>query len=84
MLTSEALSVVKFTHGPSGLVMDLNINDRFGEANSRLIAAYADVRPELVRPLLFVVKRWFARRGLNNPSPDRGHRSLNSYTICLM
>ncbi|PWZ00924.1 hypothetical protein BCV70DRAFT_199293 [Testicularia cyperi] len=63
---------------------DLNVNDRFGLQNSRMIAAYADLQPELVRPLIFFLKHWFKRRGLNDPSGKNGAMSFSSYTIALL
>lgn len=81
---SDFVLVVKFIHRPTGLACDLNINDLFGLHNSKMIAAYCDLAPEIVRPLLFIVKKWASHRQINDPSGENGFPSLNSYTICLM
>lgn len=87
MSSSESIFIdltVKLVHANSGLASDININDAFGNANSEMISAYCDYDTEIVRPLLFAIKKWASRRGINDPSGKNGACSLNSYTICMM
>ncbi|KDN44525.1 hypothetical protein K437DRAFT_294845 [Tilletiaria anomala UBC 951] len=79
-----AVSIVKFTDKETGIEVDININERFGLINSQMIKAYADLRPALVRPMIYFVKKWASRRQLNDPAGKNGPNSFSSYTIALM
>ncbi|MCO5565406.1 hypothetical protein L7F22_019079 [Adiantum nelumboides] len=75
--------IVKFTHADSGLEGDLNVNDSFGLQNSDMITHYIDICPKIVAPFLFFIKKWAARRHINDPSGKSGIISLNSYTLTV-
>ncbi|CEH14549.1 S-M checkpoint control protein CID1 and related nucleotidyltransferases [Ceraceosorus bombacis] len=79
-----AVPIVKFKDSRTGLDLDLNINDRFGLQNSALIKAYAELRPQLLRPLIFAVKHWAKRRFLNDPAGNFGQPSMSSYALSLL
>lgn len=81
---ADLAHTVKFTDAASGLQLDLNVNDRFGLANSALLRAYAELRPALVRPLMFAVKTWAKRRALNDPAGTDGAASFSSYALALL
>lgn len=83
-ISGANVPIVKMIHKASKLPADLNINERFGLFNSRLISAYADLQPEIVRPLTFFLKHWFLARGMNDPSGKSGAMSFSSYSIALM
>ncbi|CAO1615410.1 unnamed protein product [Parajaminaea phylloscopi] len=77
--------IVSFEDTSMNLSLDLNINDRFGLANSHMIRAYATLRPRTFRQLCFAVKKWLKRRKLNDPSGRQGGgASLSSYSIVLI
>lgn len=76
--------IVKFVDQSTGIQVDLNCNDRFGTANSKLISAYSDIRKSLVRPLMYFIKYWSKCRNLNDPSGRNGSASFSSYSLCLM
>lgn len=82
-ITGANVPILKFETS-DGIAIDLNINNRFGLLNSHLIRAYADLRPNLFRPLCYAVKHWLKRRGLNDPSGSSGLPSLSSYSIVLL
>lgn len=75
--------ICKFVHSDSGLEGDLNVNDLFGLQNSDLITQYIDICPKIVAPFLFFIKKWAARRHINDPSGKSGIVSLNSYTLTV-
>ncbi|SPO22808.1 uncharacterized protein UTRI_01486 [Ustilago trichophora] len=76
--------IVKMIHRKYDIPADININERFGLFNSQLISAYANLQPDLVRPLIFFLKHWYSRRQLNDPAGKRGSMTFSSYTIALM
>ncbi len=78
------VSIVKFVDKATGIEGDININERFGLHNSLMIKSYCDLRPRLVRPLIFFVKQWAKMRELNDPSGSKGPASFSSYTLALM
>lgn len=83
-ISGARVPIVKMVHRKHNIPADININERFGLFNSRLISAYADLQPDLVRPLIFFLKHWFSRRELNDPAGQRGPMTFSSYTIALM
>lgn len=83
-ISSASVPIVKMVHRKHGIPADININERFGLFNSQLICAYADLQPDLVRPLIFFLKHWYGQRELNDPAGKRGNMTFSSYTIALM
>ncbi|CDW96926.1 hypothetical protein [Sporisorium scitamineum] len=83
-ISSASVPIVKMIHRKYDIPADININERFGLFNSQLIQAYADLQPQVVRPLIFFLKHWFSRRDLNDPAGKRGSMTFSSYTIALM
>lgn len=52
--------------------------------NSKLILAYCELSPFVLRPLVHFLKLWAARFNLNDPSASRGPRTFSSYCLTLM
>ncbi|KAI0075617.1 hypothetical protein K474DRAFT_1773153 [Panus rudis PR-1116 ss-1] len=76
--------IVKFTDPTTGISCDVNVNDRLGLINTRLIRQYFLKLPSL-HPAMFLIKQWAKPIGLNNPSAkDGGVRTFSSYALCLM
>lgn len=73
---------VKFTDPSTGLCCDINVNDRLGCINTALIKQYCDMLP-ILRPLVFIIKRWAKPLGLNSPSTAEG-TTFSSYALTLM
>ncbi|SPC61231.1 uncharacterized protein UHOD_01380 [Ustilago sp. UG-2017b] len=83
-ISGASVPIVKMIHGKYDIPSDININERFGLFNSQLICAYADLQPDIVRPLIFFLKHWYSQRELNDPAGKRGSMTFSSYTIALM
>ena len=83
-ISGASVPIVKMVHRKYDIPADININERFGLYNSQLISAYANLQHDLVRPLIFFLKHWFAQRELNDPAGKRGSMTFSSYTIALM
>ncbi|CBQ70313.1 conserved hypothetical protein [Sporisorium reilianum SRZ2] len=83
-ISGASVPIVKMVHRKHDIPADININERFGLFNSQLIQAYADLQPQLVRPLIFFLKHWYSRCELNDPAGKHGSMSFSSYTIALM
>ncbi|KAN0065795.1 hypothetical protein ACQY0O_000925 [Thecaphora frezii] len=83
-ISGANVPIVKLVDVETDLPADLNINERFGLINSQMIETYANLQPELFRPMVFFLKHWFSQRELNDPSGAKGPMSLSSYTIALM
>jgi non-canonical poly(A) RNA polymerase PAPD5/7 len=58
--------LVKFTHGPTNISVDVCFNQKTGPQAAKLMHQYMDALPPL-RPLTFVLKYFMAARGLNQP-----------------
>lgn len=87
MAIDANVPIVKFTAnnaGGSPVSVDICINNRFGLINSELIKAYADLHPDIVRPLCYAAKHWLKRRDLNDSAGAGGLPSLSSYSIVLL
>lgn len=52
--------------------------------NSRLILAYCDLSPYVLRPLVHALKLWAGVNGLNDASGAHGPATLSSYCLTLM
>merc|ERR1719235_2269490 len=76
-LLSARVPVLKCTYGD--LEVDISANNDDGVTNTRLLAAYADLDPEL-RTAVRYVKLWAKARDVSGS--DRGR--LSSYAITLM
>ena len=74
--------IVKFSD--EGFKCDININDLGGWYNSRLILAYCDISPYVLRPLIHVLKLWASAKQVNDPSGASGPPSMSSYCLTLM
>ncbi|SNX82268.1 uncharacterized protein MEPE_00974 [Melanopsichium pennsylvanicum] len=83
-ISGASVPIVKMIHKKYGIPADINVNERFGLFNSQLISVYADLQPDLVRPLIFFLKHWYSKRDLNDPAGKRGSMTFSSYTIALM
>lgn len=65
--------------------IDVIVNNSFSMFNSRLVRAYVSLRPTTLRQLVFAVKYWFDKRGLNDSSGRKtGMYSFSSYAIVLL
>ena len=58
--------LVKFTHAPTGISVDVCFNQTTGPPAALLMKRYLEALPPL-RPLTFVLKYFLAARGLNEP-----------------
>jgi len=58
--------LVKFTHAPTGISVDVCFNQTTGPPAATLMKRYLEALPPL-RPLTFVLKYFLAARGLNEP-----------------
>lgn len=75
--------LVNFRDPETGLVGNININDRLGLSNTDLIKQYCDICPFL-RPMLAFIKSWAKPLGYNNPSGPLPARTFSSYAFALM
>jgi non-canonical poly(A) RNA polymerase PAPD5/7 len=60
------IPLVKFTHAPTSISVDVSFNQTSGPPAAVLMKWYLDALPPL-RPLTFVLKYFLAARGLNEP-----------------
>ncbi|EJD07901.1 uncharacterized protein FOMMEDRAFT_138017 [Fomitiporia mediterranea MF3/22] len=82
-IPTASVPIVKFEDPRTNLNCDINVNDRLGLCNTRLIAQYCKLSP-LLRPLLGLIKKWAKTTGLNDPSGDKGTATFSSYSLTLM
>lgn len=66
VIPNTRVPLVKFTHGPSKVQIDVCFNQKTGVQAAQLMHQYMDALPPL-RPLTFVLKYFLAARGLNQP-----------------
>lgn len=85
-IAHASIPIVKFIDQSTGIHVDLNCNDRFGIANSKLISTYAQIRESLVKPLMYFIKFWSKAKDLNDPTGRKGPggATFSSYSLCLM
>lgn len=76
-------TIVKFRDPISGLDCDLNVNDRLGLLNTKLIQQYCDLSTVL-RPMMKLIKLWAKPLGLNSPSRQNAMVTFSSYAFALM
>ncbi|KAL5521077.1 hypothetical protein ACEPAG_8999 [Sanghuangporus baumii] len=82
-IVHATVPIVKFEDPHTRLKCDINVNDRLGLYNTRLIAQYCFHSP-LLRPLLVLIKQWAKTLGLNDPSGEGGAATFSSYALTLM
>lgn len=83
-LRSPDTLAVKFHDPVTQTSLDINVNDRLGLMNSRLLRNYGDALPGL-RALLATIKLWAQPLGLNQPSMSRGSSvTFSTYSLALM
>jgi non-canonical poly(A) RNA polymerase PAPD5/7 len=66
VIENTRIPLVKFTHGPTNISVDVCFNQKTGPMAAALMKQYMDAMPPL-RPLTFVLKYFLASRGLNEP-----------------
>jgi non-canonical poly(A) RNA polymerase PAPD5/7 len=66
VIENTRVPLVKFTHGPSNISVDVCFNQSTGPQAAKLMHQYMDALPPL-RPLTFVLKYYTASRSLNQP-----------------
>ena len=66
VIPNTRVPLVKFTHGPTNISVDVCFNQTNGVQAAKLIHQYMDALPPL-RPLTFVLKYFLAARGMNKP-----------------
>ena len=66
VIEKTRIPLVKFTHGPTNISIDVCFNQKTGPQAAALMHQYMDALSPL-RPLTFVLKKFMASRGLNQP-----------------
>lgn len=66
IIENTRIPIVKFTHAPTNLSVDICLNQETGTKAAELVRRFGDAMPPL-RPLTFVLKYFMAARGLNEP-----------------
>ena len=66
VIENTRVPLVKFTHAPTNISVDVCFNQKTGVQAATLMKRYMDAIPPL-RPLTFVLKYFLASRGLNEP-----------------
>lgn len=76
--------IVKILDAETGIKCDVNMNNRVGIYNSKLLNHYCDIFPPL-RPMIRLIKSWAKKNGLNSPGlSDPGEVTFSSYALTLM
>lgn len=66
VIEKTRVPLVKFTHAPTNISVDVCFNQKTGPQAAALMHQYMEALPPL-RPLTFVLKKFMASRGLNQP-----------------
>ncbi|KAL3924116.1 MAG: hypothetical protein SGILL_001247 [Bacillariaceae sp.] len=66
VIENTRVPLVKFTHAPSGICVDVCFNQTGGPQAALLMHRYMEALPPL-RPLTFLLKQFMASRSLNQP-----------------
>jgi len=66
VVENTRVPIVKFTHGPTNISVDICINQEHGRNAAELMKRFLDAMPPL-KPLTFILKYFMASRGLNEP-----------------
>ncbi|KDQ16689.1 hypothetical protein BOTBODRAFT_144456 [Botryobasidium botryosum FD-172 SS1] len=78
-----SVPIVKFKDPETGVHVDMNVNDQIGSFNTQLVQEFCEASIGL-RPLIFYIKYWAGKLGLNDPSGKSGEKSFSSYCLALM
>lgn len=78
-LITARIPVLKLRHVPTGVTIDLTVNNYLALSNTRLLHQYTSIDPR-ARHLCLIVKHWAKRRAVNEPF--RG--TLSSYAYVIM
>ncbi|WVQ65803.1 uncharacterized protein L199_003981 [Kwoniella botswanensis] len=76
--------IVKFKDPTGKMECDINVNDLGGWYNSSLILHYCLISPYLLRPMIYILKRWLSAQDLNDASGAKGPATMSSYCLTLM
>ena len=79
VIENTRVPLVKFTHAPTDISVDVCFNQITGPLAAKLMKQYIDAMPPL-RPLTFVLKYFLASRGINQPYTG----GVGSYMLQLM
>lgn len=79
VLENTRVPLVKFTHGPTNISVDVCFDQPSGPPAAKLMKTYLEALPPL-RPLTFVLKYFLVARGLNEPYSG----GVGSYLLQLM
>ncbi|WWC62545.1 uncharacterized protein I303_105141 [Kwoniella dejecticola CBS 10117] len=83
-IAAASTPIVKFKD-PQGIIeCDINMNDLGGWYNSSLILHYCLISPYLLRPMIYILKRWLSAQDLNDASGSKGAATMSSYCLTLM
>jgi len=66
VIEQTRIPLVKFTHGPTNISIDVCFNQKTGPQAAQLMHQYMEALSPL-RPLTFVLKKFVASRGMNQP-----------------
>lgn len=66
VIEQTRVPLVKFTHAPTGISVDVCFNQKTGPQAAALMHQYMEALPPL-RPLTFILKQFMSSRGLNQP-----------------
>lgn len=75
--------IVRCRDPTTGIDCDININDRLGLINTRLMENYCKLVPD-IKLICLTIKRWAKYCDLNDSSGRNGPRTFSSYTLVLM
>jgi len=79
LILESRIPILKFTHGPTNISVDISIDQPLGPQTATLCLQYMDALPAL-RPLTIVLKYFLHARGLNEPFSG----GMGSYALFLM
>ncbi|WVW84643.1 hypothetical protein I302_106677 [Kwoniella bestiolae CBS 10118] len=83
-IPSASTPIVKFKDPTGKMECDINVNDLGGWYNSSLILHYCLISPYLLRPMIYILKRWLSSQDLNDASGAKGPATMSSYCLTLM
>lgn len=78
-IKNARIPIVKCTHGPTDISVDISFDVPTGPAAAELMQKFLSTTPPL-RPLTMVLKQYLACRNLNQPY----HGGLGSFALQLM
>ncbi|WWC70744.1 uncharacterized protein I206_104695 [Kwoniella pini CBS 10737] len=83
-IAAASTPIVKFKDTQGVIECDINMNDLGGWYNSSLILHYCLISPHLLRPMIYILKRWLSAQDLNDASGSKGSATMSSYCLTLM